>query len=78
MSLRDELAVWNERVKLAAGFLNALGLGLIGFAVLRPATDDVALLSFGSLGWGIIGLAMHGLAHYVIGKLRKESAHDDL
>jgi hypothetical protein len=35
-TVRDPLAATNERVKLFAGFINALGIGLIGFAVLRP------------------------------------------
>lgn len=33
-TVRDPLAAYNERVKLFANFMNATGLGLIGFAVL--------------------------------------------
>ena len=70
---RDKLAAFNERVKLFAGFLNATGIGLIGFAVLRPLTD----IQGGGLGvsawWGIVGLALHGAAHYVLGHLRKDT-----
>ncbi len=69
---RDELSVWNERVKLLAQFLNALALGLVGFAVLRPVTEDVALLSWRSFGWASVGLAIHLLAHYTMGYLKKE------
>ena len=39
---RDRLAAFNERVKLFAGFLNAVALGLIGFAVLRPLTESLS------------------------------------
>lgn len=65
MSLRDDLAVYNERVKLLSGFLNAIGLGLLGFAVLRPLTDITwqAPLTWLTLFWGVIGLAMHGISH---------------
>ena len=78
MRRRDELLVWNERVKLFAGFLNAVGLGLVGFAVLRPITEDATLLSLLSVGWGLAGFACHGAAHYVLGKLVKEQNDDDL
>lgn len=75
--IRDRLATRNERVKLVAGFLNAIGLGLIGFAVLRPITSGVnpSLLS---LWWSVVGFALHALAHYVLGYIRKEATHDDI
>jgi hypothetical protein len=69
---RDELLVWDERVKLFATFLNAFALDLIGFAVLRPATEDLTLLSLVSIGWGGFGLAIHVLGHYVLGQLKTE------
>ncbi|CTQ51353.1 hypothetical protein [Jannaschia donghaensis] len=78
MRQRDTLLVWNERVRLFAGFLNALALGLVGFAVLRPLTEDVALLSGLSAGWAAVGLAIHVAAHYVMGQLKKEDVPDDL
>ena len=78
MRLRDDLVIWNERVKLAAAFFNALALGLVGFAVLRPATEDIALLSGLSAGWAGVGLAIHLAAHYVLGYLRKDAYHDEL
>ena len=71
-TVRDPLAVHNERVKLFAGFINAVGLGLIGFAVLRPLTDSLGNAAISSLLWGIVGLALHGISHYVLGYLRKE------
>ncbi len=69
---RDPLAAHNERVKAFANFLNAIGIGLIGFAVLRPVTEALANASLASLWWGLAGLALHGLAHYVLGELRRE------
>ena len=76
MSLRDDLATHNERVKLFAGFLNAIGLGLIGFAVLRPLTDEAVPVSGLTLLWGCVGLALHAAAHYILGIMRKEAAGD--
>ncbi len=76
--LRDELTVLNERVKLLAVTVNALAIGLVGFAVLRPATEDVGLLAWTSIVWGSVGLALHVLAHYILGKLRTEANDDGL
>jgi len=69
---RDPLAAFNERVKLFAGFLNAVGLGLIGFAVLRPLTEALSNATLAALWWGASGLALHGISHYVLGRMRKE------
>lgn len=75
---RDPLATLNERVKLRANSLNAIAIGLVGFAILRPATEDVTLLSLTSGLWGSFGLALHMLATYILGSLKKEMPDDDL
>ena len=72
LTARDPLAAYNERVKLFAHFLNALGLGLIGFAVLRPLTESLGNANLSALWWGMTGLAIHGIAHYIMGNIRKE------
>ena len=72
--LTRALATFNERVKLFAGFLNALSLGMIGFALLRPATENFDLVGLSAVAWGVIGVAIHGLAHYVLGMLKKDDA----
>jgi hypothetical protein len=69
----DPVAVWNERVKLSAGFINAIGLGLFGFAVLRPLTEDISNLSWPTFWWGVAGLALHVFSHYILGDVRKAS-----
>lgn len=69
--MHDAIAAWNERVKLIAGFLNAVGLGLIGFAVLRPLTEDMTRISLLTLWWGLAGLVFHAISLYVLGKMRK-------
>jgi hypothetical protein len=61
--------VRNERAKLFANFLSALGLGLIAIAVLRPALEtggDPLRIVF----WALAGLALHGAAHYILGFMR--------
>ncbi|SDX96860.1 hypothetical protein [Citreimonas salinaria] len=69
--LRDDIVVHNERVKLFSGFLNAIGLGLIGFAVLRPLTADAVSMGVSTLWWGLTGLVLHAVAHYILGMMRK-------
>ncbi|WP_295043366.1 hypothetical protein [uncultured Paracoccus sp.] len=71
-TIRDPLAAYNERVKLFANFLNAVALGLIGFAVLRPLTESLRNADLSTLWWGMTGLAIHGISHYVMGRMRKE------
>lgn len=69
---RDPLVAYNERVKLLANFMNAVALGLIGFAVLRPLTESLGNANLPALWWGLTGLAMHGISHYILGRIRKE------
>ena len=69
----DPVAAWNERLKISAGFVNALGLGLIGFAVLRSLTEDIASVSVLSLWWWMVGLALHAVSRYILGHTRKAS-----
>jgi hypothetical protein len=59
----------NERTKLFANFVSALGLGLIAIAVLRPALEtggDPLRIAF----WAGAGLALHGRAQYIPGFVR--------
>ncbi|MFN8681684.1 hypothetical protein ACDP63_11155 [Paracoccus sp. P2] len=69
---RDPLTAYNERVKLFANFLNATALGLIGFAVLRPLTESLSNANLSTMWWGATGLAIHGVSHYIMGRIRKE------
>lgn len=68
----DPLVSFNERVKLFAGFINAIGLGLIGFAILRPLAESLSNANLSTLWWAAVGLAMHGVSHYILGRIRKE------
>ncbi len=69
--MRDPTTIQNERVKLFAGFVNAISLGLIGLAVLRPLTANPSDFPSGAIYWGLAGLALHGFAHYILGRLRR-------
>lgn len=69
---RDPVTAFNERVKLFANLMNATALGLIGFAVLRPLTENFSNASLLTLWWGISGLALHGVSHDILGRIRKE------
>lgn len=62
--------VRNERIKLFANFLTALGIGLIGLAVIRPLVETGSY-NAPSVGlWSLVGLALHGVSHYILGYLR--------
>ncbi|WP_102108735.1 hypothetical protein [Oceaniglobus roseus] len=74
--IRDDLVVFNERVKLVANLFHTTALGLIGFAVLQPMVRDGMALEWQALWWGLGGLAFHLAAHYILGTLRKEHADD--
>ncbi|MEL6913323.1 MAG: hypothetical protein AAFP13_02355 [Pseudomonadota bacterium] len=74
--MRDEIVIENERVKLAAGFVNAIGIGLIGFAILRPLVDFTLLSPLTAVLWGALGLVWHGASHYILGYMRKEALDD--
>ena len=52
--------------------MNAIGLGLIGFAILRPLADDITSARLSPLWWGLGGLAFHGVAHHILRMIRKE------
>jgi hypothetical protein len=76
MAPRDAILIRNERVKLFSGFFTAIGIGMIGFALLRPATEDFSLVGGLAWLWGIGGLAMIGLAYYILGYLKKETVDE--
>jgi hypothetical protein len=72
MRRRDSLATHNERVRQRAQFLNALSLGFLGFAVLRPLIEGTLIVNVITVAYLITGLALHGLAHYILRYLERE------
>ena len=73
---RDELAIYNERVKLLAGFFNTIGLGFIGFAFVRPLVEGGFVFDPGVLLFTFTGVAMHAVAHYILRYMEKERDGD--
>ncbi|WP_249218814.1 hypothetical protein [Falsirhodobacter algicola] len=71
---RDPLACHNERMKLMAAFLNAVGIGLIAVGVLRPLAEGVTVTGLSLFLWVAVGLVFHVLALYVLRYLRKEAS----
>lgn len=57
--VRDRVAVMNERRKMIAVSLNAIGLASVGFAVLRPLADGFSPSAVAFVGWTAVGLAFH-------------------
>jgi hypothetical protein len=72
---RDLGTIRNERIKLGSGFLNAIGLTLIAFALLRPVTQDLSELTPLSFFWVGFGIALHVGAHAMLGRL-SDPDHD--
>ena len=68
----DPTATHNERVKLRTNLMHTVGLGLIGFAVLRPAVEDVSSLGAAEAAWFAGGLVFHQLGYYYLGKMRRD------
>ncbi len=60
-------------MRLISGFVNANGLGLIGFAVLRLVTETPVTVTWASVWWGGYGLAFHVVSLYILRYLRKEA-----
>ena len=68
----DPVGRHNERVKLLAGSVNTIGLGAIALGVVRPFIDplvDLDLVSAASVG---VALALHVLAHYILGRVETD------
>lgn len=75
---RDPIATHNERTKLFAGFVNAIAIGLIAFAVLRPLTSGEASVSVTTFYWTAAGFALHAVSHYILRYLVQDAAVREL
>ena len=66
---------YNERVKLTAGAINALGLALIisgmVFPVVRAGAPEALARPFTWI-WVLAGMTLHVIAHVVLGLLKNE------
>ena len=63
----------NERVKLFAGFLNALAIGVVGTALIVPVVQRLEeLLDIQRIVWCCVGMALHLSAQAVFSLMRSE------
>ena len=69
MRRRDPLAAHNERMKLAANSVNAVGLAVVALGVVRPLIDPAVAAGIVLVAHLVVALVMHGLAHYILGQL---------
>lgn len=60
---------YNERLKLLVGFLNTLGLAILGAAFVIPGVSSFAGVQW---SWVSIGIVLHLLAHGVLQRLKSE------
>jgi len=75
---RDELAIYNERIKLRATTLNSMGLGFVGFSLIKPLIDDgPRSIGVTEAIWIVVGVALHYVARYILGMLKTEERDDD-
>ena len=72
MRRRDELTAYNERLKLGATTVNALGLAVIAVGVLRPLIDADAGPSWGIALYVVVAVVLHVLAHYIVSQVEVE------
>jgi hypothetical protein len=70
--MTDPIAVFNERIKLIANSVNALGIGLVGFAILRPITINLNNIDPSMAWWVTAGLALHAVSLYILGYTRRK------
>lgn len=74
---KDELTAFNESVKLTANGINALAVGSVGIAVIRPMAENGGEFEAPYLMWALIGLAMHFFARYIVFEIRKEAEDEN-
>jgi putative exporter of polyketide antibiotics len=59
----------NERLKLTANFLNAIGIGVVGAAFIIPGVTDLTAVRW---DWLPFGFTLHVLAHVALSFLKSE------
>ena len=73
MRRRDRLGAHNERVKLGANSVNAVGLAFVALGIVRPLVDPDVNIGIAGFVFGTTGLALHALAHYILKQLETET-----
>ena len=70
------MSIWNERVKLLAGWLNGISVAMIALGMLAPIAKilfqdeqatNMVILSW----WGLGALIVHSAAHWILTDLEE-------
>lgn len=69
MRQRDRVGAHNERIKLLANSINAIGLAFVALGVVRPLVDRDVGMSIETIGYIAGALAIHVLAHYIVSQV---------
>ncbi len=69
MRQRDPVGGHNERMKLLATSINAVGLAFVVVGIVRPLVNATITASPETLGYIFGALALHALAHYVVSQV---------
>lgn len=59
----------NERLRLAANFLNAIGIGIVGAAFIVPGMTDLSTVRW---SWIPVGIILHSVAQLLLQLLQAE------
>ena len=77
MRRRDDLAIHNERVKLAVTILNAIAIAFFGLGVARPLIDgDVAITPMIVVHF-VVAVAAVRVAYVVLGQLKTDDVEKE-
>ena len=69
---RDEVGAFNERLKMIATSINAIGLGVIGLGTVRPFINpEVGFILVVPASFAA-SLVLHSLALYIVNKVRTD------
>ena len=73
MRRRDDLAAYNERVKIRATTANAVGLAVLALGTARPLIDDDVPITWKIGLFCFVALAGHLAANYILGRLETDA-----
>ena len=69
---RDEVGAFNERLRMIATSINAIGLGVIGLGTVRPFIDPAVGFTLVVPASFAAALVLHGIALYIVSKVRTD------
>jgi len=75
MPQKRKVRIQNERIKLAAGAFNTFSLAIMISAIVYPLVrsgDAAALFTKFTWIWFSSGVALHLIAHWILGLLKSE------